>query len=134
MRVVSYHCPPDMEKPCLPVCLTLWVLWQVGLQAAAKRAQFPKNTVYDAKRIIGRNLTSDALAQLEVSALPYAVVDLGNGSIGIKLPGVETMQTPQTVGSILLAQLKKTAEEASPWRKVRRVRVRKLWGFRVLGF
>ena len=63
-------------------------------------------------------MTTDTLAQLEVSALPYPVVDLGNGSIGIKVPGMEAVVTPQTVGSILLAHLKKTAEEASPWRKV----------------
>eukprot|EP00240_Pyramimonas_obovata_P013108 CAMPEP_0118942566 /NCGR_PEP_ID=MMETSP1169-20130426/36426_1 /TAXON_ID=36882 /ORGANISM="Pyramimonas obovata, Strain CCMP722" /LENGTH=244 /DNA_ID=CAMNT_0006887603 /DNA_START=55 /DNA_END=786 /DNA_ORIENTATION=+ len=91
---------------------------EVGYDAAAKRALFPQNTVYDAKRIIGRNLTTDALAQLEVSELPYRVVDLGNGSIGIKIPGVDPVQTPQTVGSVLLAHLKKTAEEASPWRKM----------------
>ncbi|KAK3273201.1 hypothetical protein CYMTET_18548 [Cymbomonas tetramitiformis] len=89
----------------------------IGSSAAALRTHFPKNTIFDAKRLIGRNYSTDELIQEEQESLPFKVFDSGNGSVLLGVPGIAEGVTPQRVGTLVLSQLKAAAEAAQPWRQ-----------------
>eukprot|EP00241_Pyramimonas_parkeae_P005206 CAMPEP_0114227524 /NCGR_PEP_ID=MMETSP0058-20121206/1839_1 /TAXON_ID=36894 /ORGANISM="Pyramimonas parkeae, CCMP726" /LENGTH=369 /DNA_ID=CAMNT_0001338377 /DNA_START=384 /DNA_END=1493 /DNA_ORIENTATION=+ len=90
----------------------------VGREAAAKRVDFPESTIFDSKRLIGRNFSTDQVAQEEAMQLPYKVQGARNGSIELPLPDGQGTHTPQTVGARILRRLKHAAETSTPWRRV----------------
>jgi len=66
----------------------------------------PENTIYSAKRFIGRRFTE---VQDEVKLVPYHVVEKGN-DCAFKVQG-EKLVSPEEIGSSVLAKLKKVAED-----------------------
>lgn len=70
----------------------------------------PKNTVYDAKRLIGRRFNEKSV-QSNLNHLSYDVVDdNGKPSIRVTVDGQERQFTPEQIGSMVLQKMKETAE------------------------
>jgi len=83
----------------------------IGDSALNQAAQNPKNTVFDAKRLIGRSF-SDPTVQKDMKHFPFKVVDSGTGEplIEVSSHGEVKTFTPQEVSACVLAYMKSTAE------------------------
>lgn len=66
----------------------------------------PENTIYSAKRFIGRRYAEIAE---EIKLVPYNVVEKGN-DIAFKIQG-DKLVSPEEIGAAVLAKLKKVAED-----------------------
>jgi molecular chaperone DnaK len=77
----------------------------VGVVARRQAITNPENTVYSAKRLIGRRFDE---SQTEVGRLPYAVVPGDGGSCRIKVQ--DSTFTPQEIAAMVLQKLKRQAE------------------------
>ena len=70
----------------------------------------PTNTVYDAKRLIGREFNDPSL-QSDMKSLSYDVVNKsGKPHIQVQYKGDEKTFTPEEISSMILVKLKETAE------------------------
>lgn len=65
----------------------------------------PENTIYSAKRFIGRRFSE---IQEEIKLVPYTVVEKGN-DLGFKVR--DKVISPEEIGAAVLAKLKKVAED-----------------------
>jgi L1 cell adhesion molecule like protein len=83
----------------------------IGGAAKSCAAKNPENTIFDAKRLIGRNF-SDPNVQKELPFLPYKVVCGSNDSILIEVmyKGIKKTFSPVEISSMVLSKLKETAE------------------------
>ncbi|KAK6463000.1 chaperone [Scheffersomyces coipomensis] len=81
--------------------------------AAYYQAQFnPRNTIFGAKRLIGREFDDD-IVQSDIKHLPYKVVDVNNRPyIEVDACGDMKKLPAEEVGSMILAKLKEAAESA----------------------
>jgi molecular chaperone DnaK len=77
----------------------------IGVIAKRQAVTNPENTIYSAKRFIGKKY--DEVAK-EAHRLPYKIVKRANGDVGIIAQGKE--YTPQEISAAILAQLKQVAE------------------------
>ena len=77
----------------------------IGVVAKRQAVTNPENTIYSAKRFIGKKY--DEVAK-EAHRLPYKIVKRANGDVGIIAQGKE--YTPQEISAAILAQLKQVAE------------------------
>jgi molecular chaperone DnaK len=77
----------------------------VGQVARRQAVTNPKNTVYSAKRFIGRRFTE---VGGETKRVPYDVVAATNGDTQFKIQGKDV--TPPEVGAKVLSKLKRAAE------------------------
>jgi len=78
----------------------------VGDQAVILRNQYPQNTIYNAKRFIGRKLDE---VHGDVDTHPFAIVDNSNGSAVFKIPsenGNKPLVSPIDVGAEVVKHLK----------------------------
>jgi heat shock 70kDa protein 1/2/6/8 len=82
----------------------------VGDAAKNQASMNPKNTVYDAKRLIGREF-SDATTQEDIRNFTYDVIDKGGKPI-IKVQdhGETKEYAPEQISSMVLMKMKSTAE------------------------
>lgn len=80
----------------------------VGQPAKRQAVTNPKNTVYSAKRFIGRRFKEDAV-QKEVKNAPYKIVEAKNGDAWIQANGKD--MAPQQISAEVLRKMKKTAED-----------------------
>lgn len=82
----------------------------VGQAAKRQAVTNPKNTIFSAKRLIGRKFSE---VREEAKSLPYKVVEGKNGDAYIEVEvGGETKQyAPEQVSAMVLAKLKADAEE-----------------------
>ena len=80
----------------------------VGQVAKRQAVTNPTNTIYSAKRFIGRRKAE--LAH-EIGRVPYTVVEKGNDVAFQVDDGGSKMVTPEEVGAAVLAKLKKVAED-----------------------
>jgi len=78
----------------------------VGQIAKRQAVTNPENTVYSAKRFIGRRFSE---VQDEIKLVPYQVVEKGN-DCAFKVQGGKLV-SPEEIGSAVLAKLKKVAED-----------------------
>lgn len=81
----------------------------VGQPAKAQAALNPKNTVYDAKRLIGRNFT-DQTVQSDMKHFSFNVVPDENNRPIVKLEDGTTYR-PEQISAMVLESMKKTAEQ-----------------------
>jgi L1 cell adhesion molecule like protein len=82
----------------------------VGAPAQAQAPGNPSNTVYDAKRLIGRTL-SDPAVQEDIKKFPFAVVLGADGTspaIRVNFKGEEKTFAPEEVSAMVLDKMKKT--------------------------
>ncbi|TPX70895.1 hypothetical protein SpCBS45565_g01499 [Spizellomyces sp. 'palustris'] len=82
----------------------------IGDAAKNQVAMNPINTVFDAKRLIGRRF-ADAEVQSDMKHWPFKVVDKGGKPfIQIEFKGETKTFTPEEISSMVLLKMKETAE------------------------
>jgi len=80
----------------------------VGASAKRQAVTNPKNTIYAAKRLIGRRFEENAV-QKDIKLMPYNIVQADNGDAWIEANN-EKMAPPQ-ISAEVLRKMKKTAED-----------------------
>lgn len=82
----------------------------IGEAAKNQVAMNPKNSVFDAKRLIGRKF-SDTKIQDDMKHWPFKVVnDGGKPKISVEFKGVRKQFSPEEISSMVLTKMKETAE------------------------
>ena len=83
----------------------------IGDSAKDQVARNPKNTIFDAKRLIGRRF-DDASVRADRQHWPFSVEDdgAGNPKLRVEYQGEEKRLSPEEVSSMVLAKMKETAE------------------------
>ncbi len=80
----------------------------VGATAKRQAVTNPKNTIYAAKRLIGRKF-SEKEVQKDIDLMPYKIIEAENGDAWIEVNG-EKLAPPQ-ISAEVLRKMKKTAED-----------------------
>ncbi|KAK6463001.1 chaperone [Scheffersomyces coipomensis] len=84
----------------------------VGDAAYYQASLNPKNTIFGAKRLIGRHF-NDEVVQSDIKLLPYRVVNKDNRPyIEVDVFGDLKLFSPQEIASMILLKLKEAAENA----------------------
>jgi len=83
----------------------------IGDGAKNQASSNSKNTVFDAKRLIGRKF-SDASVRNVVGHMPFSVTEGAGGKIqiGVEFKGEQKMYLPEEIGAMILTKMKQTAE------------------------
>lgn len=82
----------------------------IGDAAKNQAAMNPHNTVFDAKRLIGRKL-NDPETQNDIKHFPFKVIDKNNKpAIEVEFKGETKVFTPEEISSMVLLKMKETAE------------------------
>ncbi|KAI5960336.1 SSA3 [Candida pseudojiufengensis] len=82
----------------------------IGDAAKNQAAMNPANTVFDAKRLIGRKF-NDADVQNDIKHFPFKVIDKGGKPvIQVEYKGETKVFTPEEISSMVLGKMKETAE------------------------
>ena len=80
----------------------------VGASAKRQSVTNPKNTIYAAKRLIGRKFTEQAV-QKDIDLMPYKIVKNENGDAWVEVN--EQKLAPPQISAEVLRKMKKTAED-----------------------
>ena len=80
----------------------------VGASAKRQSVTNPKNTIYAAKRLIGRKFTEQAV-QKDINLMPYRIVKNENGDAWVEVNGQKL--APPQISAEVLRKMKKTAED-----------------------
>ena len=80
----------------------------VGASAKRQAITNPKNTVYAAKRLIGRKFTEPAV-QKDINLMPYKIIANDNGDAWVQVN--EDKLAPPQISAEVLRKMKKTAED-----------------------
>ncbi|KAL2007616.1 hypothetical protein VTN00DRAFT_7598 [Thermoascus crustaceus] len=82
----------------------------IGDAAKNQVAMNPSNTVFDAKRLIGRKFT-DSEVQADMKHFPFKVVEKnGKPIIEVQFKGETKQFTPEEISSMVLTKMRETAE------------------------
>ncbi|GAB7340773.1 hypothetical protein MBLNU457_7146t1 [Dothideomycetes sp. NU457] len=82
----------------------------IGDSAKNQVAMNPHNTVFDAKRLIGRKF-EDAEVQADMKHFPFKVVNKGGKpSVQVEFKGETKDFTPEEISSMILTKMRETAE------------------------
>ncbi|SMN21348.1 similar to Saccharomyces cerevisiae YDL229W SSB1 Cytoplasmic ATPase that is a ribosome-associated molecular chaperone, functions with J-protein partner Zuo1p [Maudiozyma saulgeensis] len=82
----------------------------IGDAAKNQAALNPKNTVFDAKRLIGRRFDEESV-QNDMKTWPFKVIDVsGNPMIEVEYLGETKTFSPQEISSMVLIKMKEIAE------------------------
>jgi len=82
----------------------------IGDAAKNQVALNPHNTVFDAKRLIGRKF-ADAEVQADMKHWPFKVIDQGTKPvISVEFKGEEKKFSPEEISAMVLVKMKETAE------------------------
>jgi len=82
----------------------------IGEAAKQQVARNPQNSVFDAKRLIGRRF-DDPVVQSDIKQWPFKVVNAaGKPKIKVEFRNEEKLFTPEEVSSMVLTKMKETAE------------------------
>jgi len=82
----------------------------IGDAAKNQVAINPTNTIFDAKRLIGRKF-ADATVQSDMKHWPFTVIDAGTlPKLQVEYKNEEKTFTPEEVSSMVLTKMKETAE------------------------
>ena len=82
----------------------------IGDAAKNQATMNPTNTVFDAKRLIGRNL-KDPVIQNDLKSWPFNVIDKdGKCYIDVEFKGERKQFQPEEISSMVLIKMKETAE------------------------
>ena len=80
----------------------------VGASAKRQAVTNPKNTIYAAKRLIGRKFKEQAV-QKDIDLMPYRIMEAKNGDAWVDVNGKEL--APPQISAEVLRKMKKTAED-----------------------
>jgi molecular chaperone DnaK len=80
----------------------------VGASAKRQAVTNPKNTIYAAKRLIGRKFKEQAV-QKDIDLMPYEIIESKNGDAWVRANGKEL--APPQISAEVLRKMKKTAED-----------------------
>jgi len=80
----------------------------IGASAKRQAVTNPKNTVYAAKRLIGRKFKEEAV-QKDIDLMPYEIMESHNGDAWVRAKGKEL--APPQISAEVLRKMKKTAED-----------------------
>jgi len=80
----------------------------VGATAKRQAVTNPKNTIYAAKRLIGRKFEEQAV-QKDIDLMPYNIVKADNGDAWVEANGQKL--APPQISAEVLRKMKKTAED-----------------------
>ncbi len=80
----------------------------VGAPAKRQAVTNPKNTIYAAKRLIGRKFKEDAV-QKDIDLMPYEIFESKNGDAWVRAQDKEL--APPQISAEVLRKMKKTAED-----------------------
>ena len=80
----------------------------VGASAKRQAITNPKNTIYAAKRLIGRKFKEDAV-QKDINLMPYQIVENENGDAWVQAQ--DKRLAPPQISAEVLRKMKKTAED-----------------------
>ncbi len=94
----SYVCFTDSER-------------LVGDAAKSMAASNPRNTVFDAKRLIGRRF-DDSVVQADIKHWPFGVTQNSSGKpeISVEYKGESKKFLPEEISAMVLQKMKQTAE------------------------
>ncbi|PNY27790.1 Heat shock 70 kDa protein [Tolypocladium capitatum] len=82
----------------------------IGDAAKNQVAMNPHNTVFDAKRLIGRKF-SDPEVQADMKHFPFKIIDKGGKPvIEVEFKGEQKTFTPEEISSMVLTKMRETAE------------------------
>ena len=83
----------------------------IGDAAKNQAAQNPKNTVFDAKRLIGRKFTESSV-QSDMKHWPFSVTadNTGKIQIGVEFKGEQKSYLPEEISAMVLTKMRQTAE------------------------
>ena len=83
----------------------------IGDAAKSQCSSNPENTIFDAKRLIGKNFT-DGTVQRDVKHFPFKVVDKGGNKPGIRVKAKGEFKTfsPEEISAMVLTKMKSVAE------------------------
>ncbi|KAM7187222.1 heat shock 70 kDa protein [Naviculisporaceae sp. PSN 640] len=82
----------------------------IGDAAKNQVAMNPHNTVFDAKRLIGRKF-NDAEVQADMKHFPFKVIDrAGKPVVEVEFKGEKKVFTPEEISSMILTKMRETAE------------------------
>jgi L1 cell adhesion molecule like protein len=83
----------------------------IGDSAKSQASANPSNTVFDAKRLIGRKF-DDPVVQSEMKLWPFKVIssDSGKPKIEVEWKGEKQQFLPEEVSAVVLQKMKQTAE------------------------
>ena len=80
----------------------------VGASAKRQSITNPKNTIYAAKRLIGRKFKEQAV-QKDIDLMPYEIMESKNGDAWVRANGKEL--APPQISAEVLRKMKQTAED-----------------------
>jgi molecular chaperone DnaK len=80
----------------------------VGASAKRQSVTNPRNTIYAAKRLIGRKYKEKAV-QKDIDLMPYEIMESKNGDAWVRAQGKEL--APPQISAEVLRKMKKTAED-----------------------
>ena len=80
----------------------------VGASAKRQAITNPKNTIYAAKRLIGRKFKEEAV-QKDINLMPYTIVENENGDAWVQAQ--DKKLAPPQISAEVLRKMKKTAED-----------------------
>lgn len=80
----------------------------VGASAKRQAVTNPKNTIYAAKRLIGRKFKEQAV-QKDIDLMPYKIIEAKNGDAWVNVDDKEL--APPQISAEVLRKMKKTAED-----------------------
>lgn len=82
----------------------------IGDAAKNQVAMNPKNTIFDAKRLIGRKYNDPTVKQ-DMKHWPFKVVDCnGSPKVEVEYKGETKQYAPEAISSMVLTKMKETAE------------------------
>ncbi|OOY83733.1 molecular chaperone DnaK, partial [Solemya velum gill symbiont] len=82
----------------------------IGDAAKNQVAMNPQNTVFDAKRLIGRKF-EDTFVQNDMKHWPFKVVNnAGKPKVEVEVKGERKILSPEEISSMVLTKMKETAE------------------------
>jgi len=80
----------------------------VGASAKRQAVTNPKNTIYAAKRLIGRKFKEQAV-QKDINLMPYTIMESANGDAWVNADGKDL--APPQISAEVLRKMKRTAED-----------------------